>query len=86
MKLDMASIDSTIQYTEGTDAESMRAITELANHDLVIDITIMGSDDDYSIQLFLADKDSLFGKGISLQEAVKDVCAKFAQKINKDRN
>tara|TARA_Y100000310_G_C20234003_1_gene601575 strand:+ start:261 stop:512 length:252 start_codon:yes stop_codon:yes gene_type:complete len=66
--------------------EPLRVLNELLNHDLVIDITLMGSDNDYTVQLFLADKDSLFGRGSTLPEAAKDACAKFALKTNKHRN
>lgn len=61
-------------------------LNRLINHDLVLDITIMGGDCDYTVQLALVDNDSLFGRGTSLLRAIKDVNLKFEFKRNGYRN
>ena len=61
-------------------------LQELLNHDLVLDATIMGGGEDYTVVLALANRGSLFGQGSTLHAALKDAFAKFEREINLHRN
>ena len=63
-----------------SDLASITFLSELVDSKLVIDITIMGGDGDYAVQLFLADKEVLLGTGSSLPEAIAGAYDKFESK------
>lgn len=69
-----------------SDLASITFLSDLVDSKLVIDITIMGGDGDYAVQLFLADKEVLLGTGSSLQEAIAGAYTKFELKLNRHRN
>ena len=69
--------------------ESMDLLTEMVNHLLVVDITIIGKaddEDDINVNLSMIDSTAIFGVGKSLPKAIQDAFAKFEIKLNKDRN
>ena len=69
-----------------SDLASITFLTALIDNQLVIDITLMGSDGDYTMAVYLADMDTIFGRGTSLPEAISDAHAKFEAKRNEYRN
>ena len=72
---------------------SMTFLGEMADHKMVIDITIIGHGrqplaglNNYAVHLSLADRTTISSDGSSLQEAIDEAYKEFRAKQNKHRN
>jgi len=74
-----------------SDLASIDFLTEMADHKMVIDITVIGHGPvvgsvdtiNYTLHLALADRETIYGNGSTLQDAIASAYTKFEIKLNK---
>ena len=70
-----------------SDLATATFLSHMADHDLVVDITIISIDGySYAVNLSCSDRGTICGEGPTLNQAVADAHSKFEEKLSEMRN